>query len=108
MWALSTPDPDRQAAALEFLGWIMRAEYQAALSQALGRLPSQRAALRLWDDAVYVPLADRLLNAAAPILPEDVNSSVASALQEALEAVLRREQTPEDAAAAAALAVTQP
>jgi len=108
MWALSTPDPDRQAAALEFLGWIMRAEYQAALSQALGRLPSQRAALRLWDDAVYVPLADRLLNAAAPILPEDVNSSVASALQEALEAVLRREQTPEDAAAAAALAVAQP
>lgn len=108
LWALATPDSDRQTAALEFLTWIMQPNQQGALSQALGRLPSQRAALRLWSDDDYVDLIDRLLSAPTPILPEEVSSNVASALQGALEAVLRREQTPEAAAVAAVLAVTRP
>ncbi|NPV66211.1 MAG: extracellular solute-binding protein [Anaerolineae bacterium] len=108
LWALATPDSDRQAAAQEFLTWIMQPDQQGALSQALGRLPSQRAALRLWSDDDYVDLVDRLLSAPTPILPEEVSSSVASALQDALEAVLRREQTPETAAATAVLAVARP
>ncbi len=108
LWVITTADPDRQTMALQFLNWIMNAERQGALSQILGQLPSQRAALRLWEDADYVRLADQLLSAPLPIPPEDISSAVASALQDALAAALRREQTPEQAAATAITAVARP
>ncbi len=105
MWVLTTPDPDRQAQAIDFLAWILRAEHQAEFTEAVGTLPSQRPALRIWEDSNYTELIDRLLTGTDTVIAPDVNAAAASALQNSLAAVLSGEQSAEEAAAAALVAL---
>lgn len=100
VWVLTTTDADRQEAALRLLNWLMNSDRQARISQTLGMLPSQRAALRLWTMpeglTEYPAFADSLL--AAAILPESLPALTARALHTALIAVLTGERTAEQAA----------
>ncbi len=100
VWVLTTTDADRQEAALRLLNWLMNTDRQARLSQALGMLPSQRGALRLWTMpeglSEYPAFADALV--ASAILPESLPAPTARALHTALIAVLTGERTAEQAA----------
>jgi len=100
VWVLTTTDADRQEAALRLLNWLMNSDRQARMSQTLGMLPSQRAALRLWNMPQelenYPAFADALL--AVAILPESLPAPTARALHTALIAVLTGERTAEQAA----------
>ncbi|GAB4568849.1 MAG: hypothetical protein Kow0077_00390 [Anaerolineae bacterium] len=102
VWVITTPDPNRQAQARAFLDWLLQAENQAALTEALHTLPSQRAALQNRIDADYVALIDRLLGNSNPILAYQVDATTATALQQALVAVLSGELSAEAAAETAA------
>jgi ABC-type glycerol-3-phosphate transport system substrate-binding protein len=102
MWVVTTQNPERYQRVSAFLAWMMRVGQQSLFTEALGMLPSQTRALRLWDDREYAEFAQDLL-ATAILVPEaQRNNNASLALQEALVAVL--EGTAPDAAADDALA----
>ncbi len=89
MWVITTQNPDHQQRALAFLSWMMRVSQHAAFSEALGVVPSQIRALRLWDDLDYAVFAQDLIGTAIVFPEERRNNAAAVALQEAFAAVLR-------------------
>jgi len=103
-WAVAmvADDPARQALATLLLDWLTAPDNSAQWTQAAGYLPGMPRALRMWD----VSNADRavllgMMEAAVPSPRPEVMAAVGPAMQEALEAVLRRWATPEKAAASA-------
>ena len=100
--AMATGDPARQALATLLLDWLIAPDHNALWTQAAGYLPGTSGALRLWDiSSVDRAMLRRVMEAAVPEPRSEVMATVGPAMQEALEAVLRRRATPEEAAAAA-------
>ena len=62
MWVLTSADSEQQALALRFLNWMLDVDRQGRYNQAISMLPSQRTALRQWEDADYATFVDTLLN----------------------------------------------
>jgi ABC-type glycerol-3-phosphate transport system substrate-binding protein len=107
MWAITTRDPDRQAAALALLGSLMAPINQGAYAQAAGWLPSQPAALVVWgDDNRYAVFASSLLPAADMLPDADQQAASGAAIQDALENVLLNGVSPIQAANQAAQQVS--
>ncbi len=103
-WALAlvTSDPARQLLAAEFLVQLMSPEINGAWNLAANYLPTRRAALAFWDpsDDYTLFLQQQLEMARSrPAIPN--YTQVATALQQAVEAVLSGTATPEQAAAQA-------
>jgi ABC-type glycerol-3-phosphate transport system substrate-binding protein len=103
-WAIAmvTDDPARQGLAMLLLDWLIAPDHNGQWTQAAGYLPGTRNALRVWSisEADRAVLRD-MMEAAVPPPRPDVMATVGPAMQEALEAMLRRRATPEEAAAAA-------
>ncbi|MBU0704687.1 MAG: extracellular solute-binding protein, partial [Chloroflexi bacterium] len=100
--AMVADDPARQALAALLLDWLIAPERNAQWTQSASYLPGTRGALRLWD----VSGADRAvlrgtMEGAVAAPPPEVMATTGRAIQAALEALLRRRVSPEDAAAAA-------
>ncbi|MCD4687233.1 MAG: extracellular solute-binding protein, partial [Anaerolineae bacterium] len=89
MWVLTTQNPDQQTQALAFLSWMMRISQQSAFTEAYGIVPSQTRALRLWEDEAYADFAQELLSTAIVFAEERRNNAAATALNDAVSAVLR-------------------
>jgi ABC-type glycerol-3-phosphate transport system substrate-binding protein len=105
-WVVVTQEPERQAAAMALLNFLMNPVNQGRYSQAAYGLPSQHAALVVWgEDDPYVAAADVLLNNAQPMPDAVLQSTVSAAIQDALEAVLLKDVLPVQAAAQAEQAV---
>lgn len=101
-WIVVTQDPNRQSAAMALVNFLMNPVNQGRYSQAAGRLPSQRAALVVWgEDDPYVAAADELLSNAQPMPDAALQTTVGSAIQDALEEVLLKDVLPVQAAAQA-------
>lgn len=101
VWVLVTQDADHQARSRAFLSWMMRISEQSLFTEALGILPSQKRALRLWDDQDYAGFAQEIMPYAQVIPDTQRGNSAAAALQGSLVAVLQG--TPAEVAADAAL-----
>ncbi|MBN2471404.1 MAG: extracellular solute-binding protein [Anaerolineae bacterium] len=102
LWVITTSDPERQAAAIAFITWMMEPEQQATITETLQILPSRPQSLQSRFDPAYSALIDRLLSSSRAVLTERVTTTTATALQEALVSVIREERSPEEAASAAA------
>ncbi len=100
--AVVTDEPARQSLATLLLNWLLAPEHSAQWTQAAGLLPGTRGALRAWDisDSDRTVLRNTM-EAAVAAPPPDVMATAGRAMQDALEALLRRKASPEDAAAAA-------
>jgi ABC-type glycerol-3-phosphate transport system substrate-binding protein len=100
MWVLTTQDPERQEEALAFFSWMMRVSQQGLYSEAVGIVPSQARALRLWEDQQYAAFVQELIPSALLIPNTYRSNSAAIALQESVKAVLEGEtaETATDAA----------
>lgn len=97
IWVIITTDTDRQAAAERLLQWLFDVERQSLYADAVGMLPSQRAALRMLEDDAYSAFIDGLLaNALLP--PESGVGTVARAIQTAFVALLSGQRSALDAA----------
>ena len=99
-WALAivTTDPGRQAAAAQFIEWLLAPEHSAAWTQAAGRLPTRRSALNAWgtEDEYYTFLRWQL--EAAIFHPNGPGyMETAQRLQQAVRDVLTGAATPEEA-----------
>jgi ABC-type glycerol-3-phosphate transport system substrate-binding protein len=103
-WALAliTSDPIRQSAAVEFMAQLMAPETNAAWNEATGYLPTRRSALAYWHVGdSYSPLIHQQLLTVRP-RPQIPNyAQTAAVLQQAVEAVIVGNATPEEAAAQA-------
>lgn len=102
-WALAivTQDPVRQAAAVDFLEWLLAPERVGKWTQAAGWLPASPEALSVWgDDPYYDFLDDQLRSAVAPPVGPD-SIQAAQRLQQAVLDVLKGGSRPEDAARSA-------
>jgi len=100
--AMVTDDPERQALARLLLEWLIKPEHSAQWTQAAGYLPGTRGALRLWKVSDTERATLRGIMETAVIAPRpEVMTTAGQVMQEALEAVLRRRATPDEAAAAA-------
>lgn len=96
MWVLVTHDADRQDRARAFLSWMMRVSQQAALTEALGVVPSQTRALALWQNQTYAQFATGLFPGRQIVAGVQRNSA-AAALQASFADVLEG-GAPEQAA----------
>jgi ABC-type glycerol-3-phosphate transport system substrate-binding protein len=105
IFAITATEPGRRQQALDFVAWLMDSANQGALTEALGVLPSRRAALETWDDIEYAAFVGDLLAGRAAPPVEVVNIGIAAALNTAFEAVLTGRATAENAAQAALASV---
>jgi ABC-type glycerol-3-phosphate transport system substrate-binding protein len=100
--AMVADDPARQSLAMLLLDWLIAPDHNGQWTQAAGYLPGTRSALRMWDVSTADRAVLRSIMEAAVLPPRpEVMDTVGPAMQEALEAVLRRRTTPEEAAATA-------
>ncbi len=104
-WALAAAEPEQQTLALDLLSWLMRPEHQGAFTREAGRLPSQRAALRIWGDDSYLDFIAAYLEDAVPAPGGGPRTMAVRALQEAVRSVLLQRSTAKEAAGEALQAV---
>lgn len=97
-WAISTPDPGRQALAAELLSWLAASQNLGEWTRQSYQLPARSSALAIWpeQDAYLDFLGERL--AAAQPFPPEANSAIMLALSEATADVLLQLNSPEGAA----------
>jgi ABC-type glycerol-3-phosphate transport system substrate-binding protein len=100
--ALVAQDPDRQALAMTLLNWLTTPDNNAEWTQAAGYLPSTRSALRMWAvSGVERGALRNMLEAALPAPSPDVLAVVGPIMQTAVEGVLTKTVSPQEAARAA-------
>ncbi len=108
-WVITTQDPERQAAALSLVAYLMNPASQGAFTQAAGWLPSQQGALAVWGDSDPYSAFGKELLLHAVLLPDaSVRSASGTAIQDALEAVLLNGVSPFQAASEAAQKINPP
>lgn len=109
-WAIGmvAEDPARQALAMMLLNWLIAPNHNAEWTQAAGYLPGRRSALQMWNvSSAKQAMLRGMLDAATPAPDPETMNTAGRVMQEAVEAVLRRRGTPEEAAAAAAESLGQ-
>ena len=84
--------------ALRFVNWMLDVDRQGRYNQAIFMLPSQRTALRQWEDSDYAAFVDALLNNATLPLSETTSGVTARAIQSALATVISGQRDAEQAA----------
>lgn len=106
-YAISTPDPVRQALVAELLGWLAEGSNLGEWSLAAMTLPARRSAFEEWpQDNEYVSfLREELEDAQA--FPGKAEKAIVDALSNALFDVLTLAKTPQAAAEDAAASLIQ-
>lgn len=107
-WAVVTRDPARQQVVAELINWLSKPEFLAAWTRAAGLLPSTPASLQRWPAGSESSLASRLATAAVCVPSAETIGIFGPPLQQAVQAVLSGQSSPEEAARAAAQAVQNP
>lgn len=97
-WAVVTSDSDQQALAMRFIDWMLNPERQAEYTGALSLIPSQRDALRRWENDEYALFIDDLMNNAVLPLVGNEGAPLARLLQSALAAVISGQMNAAEAA----------
>ncbi|HVU12200.1 MAG TPA: extracellular solute-binding protein [Phototrophicaceae bacterium] len=97
MWVLTSADSEQQMAAMRFLNWMQDADRQGKFNQTIDMLPSQRSALRQWEDPDYAAFIDTLLNNATMPLTESSSGVAARTIQSALASVINGQRSAEQA-----------
>ncbi|MEO8397931.1 MAG: extracellular solute-binding protein [Chloroflexota bacterium] len=97
MWVLTSADSEQQAIAMRFLNWMLDVDRQGRYNQAISMLPSQRTALRQWEESGYANFIDTLLNNASLPLLDSTGSATARVIQSALASVISGQRTAEQA-----------
>ncbi|MGH2536817.1 MAG: extracellular solute-binding protein [Candidatus Promineifilaceae bacterium] len=105
-WTLTAREQSRRPAAAELLLWLSQPDNMAAWSEAAGRLPARRSALRLWaSQDGYIRFLSAQLEQAQPF-PEAAGTIVLGALSQAAFNVLSLQADPQAAAEEAAANLT--
>lgn len=98
LWAIVTPDRNRQALAARFIEWMLEPDFHANFARSLHHLPSQPAILNdsLPPTVDNSFLAQLLADSVLP-LPEGEGGAAPRLMQEALKHVLHADATASQA-----------
>lgn len=102
VWALANPQADRHSLSVDLAEFLTEGEFLAGWTAESGYLPPRGDALSGWSNASLRGLAQRVIESAVVLPPNDVLAAVGPVLQEAVLNVLRQESDPETAAREAA------
>ena len=97
VWALTSTDPNRQAAAAELASFLTQAEFLSAYSQAAGYLPPRPFALTNWATGPKQTMASQILPAAQPFPAASTINLVSPPISQAVVDILKQEKTPTEA-----------
>jgi ABC-type glycerol-3-phosphate transport system substrate-binding protein len=107
-WAIVDRPVELDPLAIELATWLARPEFAGPWARALNLLPATSDALALWPEDESRLLAESMGSTCLPLpSPEDLGL-FGPALRDATGATLTGELTPEEAAAAAAAAISRP
>jgi ABC-type glycerol-3-phosphate transport system substrate-binding protein len=97
-WAISTPDPARQALSAELLNWLVAGPNVGDWSLAAAKLPGRRSAFEQWPvNDPYTIFLGQELERADPY-PTAASNAILSVLNTAVFDVLTQEKSPQQAA----------
>jgi len=102
VWALSNPQSDRHSLSVDLAEFLTEGEFLAGWTVESGYLPPRGDALSGWSNASLRAFAQRIVESAVVLPPNDVLAAVGPALQEAVLNVLRQQSEPDTAAREAA------
>lgn len=101
VWALASPQPERQERSAELAEFLTQSEFLAQWTEAAGFLPTSPAALSAWTSSSLRSIASQVSISAQLVPSEDILYGLALPLQEASLLVLKEQADPLEAAQAA-------
>jgi ABC-type glycerol-3-phosphate transport system substrate-binding protein len=107
-WAISTPYPDRAELIAELIEFLSTPEFIAQWSAAAGMLPPRASSLAAWSPDARQALASQIIADAIALPPQDMLDLWGKPLADAMVAILKQEQTPQEAMQAVIAAVSNP
>jgi multiple sugar transport system substrate-binding protein len=108
VWALSNPQVERHAAALELAEFLTTSDFLSQWTAASGYLPPRSSALDGWSNTTLQRLAEQIARSAQIFPSADVMTAISPALQQATVEVLKEQIDPATAAQEAANTVSGP
>jgi multiple sugar transport system substrate-binding protein len=108
VWAVSNPQVERHAAAVELAEFLTTSDFLSQWTAASGYLPPRSSALDGWSNTTLQILAEQIARSAQIFPPADVMTAVSPALQQATVEVLKEQIDPATAAQEAADTVLGP
>jgi ABC-type glycerol-3-phosphate transport system substrate-binding protein len=97
VWAVATPNTERQAAAESLAEFLTEADFTGRWSEAAGLLPIRPSGLTTWDAGPTRTLAGRVLRNAQAVPGERILTVIGPPLQQAVVAILKQELTVSEA-----------
>ncbi len=108
VWAISTPYPERVELVAELAEFLSTPEFIAQWSAAAGMLPPRASSLAAWSPDAKQALASQIIADAAALPPQATLELWGTSLADAMVAILKQEQTPQEAMQAVLAAVANP
>lgn len=96
-WAISTPDVERQALAMELIEWLVSAPNMGTWCLQANHVPARRAAFDEWPSDSYTDFLQREAATARPE-PPGLSNTILTALSDATSAVILGVATPAESA----------
>lgn len=106
VWAVSTPRADRAALAADLAEFLSTPEFIAQWSAASGLLPPRASSLAAWSPDAKQALASQIMSGAEALPDQSVLDLWGLPLSDAVLALLKDEQTAEEAMQGVLLAVS--
>jgi ABC-type glycerol-3-phosphate transport system substrate-binding protein len=104
-WAVATPDPVRQAKAMELILWLADPQFLAEWSRTQGVIPPSSDALEFWPSGSRKALAAGILDRALAFPDDEITAFVGPVFTKAIRRVLMDDVLPADSAQEAAKAI---
>lgn len=98
VWALASPNPERQKLTAELAEYLTEGEFLAAWTTAAGYLPTRSSAMTSWGTPEQRQLAGQVVSAARLVPAVDVLNSLGPPLSDAAISVLKQLKDPDTAA----------
>ncbi|MCL5428754.1 MAG: extracellular solute-binding protein [Chloroflexi bacterium] len=108
VWAISTPYLERAELVAELAEYLSTPEFIAQWSAAAGMLPPRASSLAAWSPDAKQALASQIVLDAAALPPQATLKLWGQPLADAMVAILKQEQTPQEAMQAVLAAVANP
>jgi len=108
VWAISTPDIERAELVAELAEFLSTPEFLAQWSAAAGMLPPRASSLAAWSPDAKQALASQIITDAVGLPPQETLQLWGQPLADAMVAILKQEQTPQEAMQAVMSAVANP
>ncbi len=98
LWAVTTPDPQRQELAVQLLAALGDPKFVAQWDEAAGFIPPRQSVLDAWESPEHRALVESVLPTLQLGPPQEVRTVVGPLLQEAAAQVVSGKQSPAAAA----------